>query len=143
VCSERSVKEGSSIYLYVQLGILEAHYTILEYFPVNTITISCIVYPVKSSPLNDLLSNPKIYIVMDDTISPTKCNIIYDPDRHTKYGGFKCAIFGHTSIPILDPSGRVCIKQCWYMDSSDELLTHYLYDSALQIKSLCCDINCS
>jgi hypothetical protein len=80
---------------------------------------------------------------MDDTISPTKCDIIYDPDGHAKYGGFKHAIFGHTSIPILDSSGRVCIKQCWYADSSDELSTRHLYDSASQIKQLSRDINCS
>src|ERR1700722_6636244 len=80
---------------------------------------------------------------MDDTISPTKCNIIYDPDRHAKYGGLKHAIFSHTSIPILDPSRRECIKQCSYVDSSEELPICHLYDLASQMKQLSCDINCS
>jgi hypothetical protein len=69
------------------------------------------------------LTNPKTYNVMDNTISQTKCDIMYDPDGHMKYDGFKGAIFGHTSIPILDPCGRVCIKQCWYTDSLDKLST--------------------
>ena len=73
-----------------------------KYLSVNTIAVPCVVYPVKSSTLSSLLANPKTYDVMHDSISPTKCDIIYDPDGHAKYGGFKRAILGHTSIPILD-----------------------------------------
>ena len=111
-----------------------------KYLSVNTIAVPC---PVKSSTLSSLLANPKTYDVMHDSISPTKCDIIYDPDDHAKYGGFKCAILGHTSIPILDQSGRVCIKQCWYADDLKDSSVRHLYDSASQIKQLSCDINCS
>jgi len=139
VCAEGSFEKGSTVDLYVIIDICN----ITSIFTVNTIAISRVVYPVKVSTLSDLLLNPKTYNVMDDSITPTKCDIIYDPDGQAKYGGFKRAIFGHTSVPILDPSGQVCIKQCWYADNSEESSIRHLYDSASQIKQLSWDINCS
>lgn len=108
---------------------------------VNTISVSCVVFPAKPATFQSLLTNPKTYNVKDDSISPTKCELIYDPDGLAKFGGFKRALFGHTSIPILNSSSRICIKQCYYPDKGST--TRHIYDSASQVNFLSRDINCS
>jgi hypothetical protein len=141
-CACRKVLRRKRFSLFVR-RLISAVRHLTQYLAVNTITISCVIYPVKLSTLNSLLSNPKTYNVMQDSTSPKKCDLIYNPDGVAKFGGFKRAMFGHTSIPILDPSGRVCIKQCWYADSAENSSARHLYESASQIKELSRDINCS
>lgn len=66
--------------------------------------------------------------------------LVYNPSATAKYGGFKKALFGHSSLPIIAGSTAICIKQCWYMCKASGV--RQTYDSHTQIAKLSGEINC-
>ncbi|KZP29461.1 hypothetical protein FIBSPDRAFT_661113, partial [Athelia psychrophila] len=68
----------------------------------------------------------------------------YDPAGLMKFGGFKRAMFGHTSGPIFgsDTGSKVCIKQAFYAKKGQPN-TRHIYEPAAQMDYLTQDINCS
>jgi hypothetical protein len=98
------------------------------------------VYPAASTiTFTDLVDNPNPYNILQDSSTPVRCTLIFDPNGHPKFGGFKRAVLGHTSLPAIG-STRVCIKQCFYRNSGST--EKHLYDNTLQIKKLSGEINC-
>jgi hypothetical protein len=108
---------------------------------VNVVSHECIVYPATTSiaTFAELVDNPRSYNILQDSGAPLRCDLIFDPSSKPKFGGFKRAVFGHTSVTVIG-SQRVCIKQCFYRNpgSTDK----HLYGKNDQIEKLCGEINC-
>ncbi|KAF7974334.1 hypothetical protein HWV62_12388 [Athelia sp. TMB] len=109
----------------------------------NTKRIRCLVYIVAPCSFESLITNAKTYSVKHEAQTFT-CDLIYDPMGQSKFGGFKRATFGHTSVPIFGSSAgsKVCIKQAFYTKKGAPKI-RYMYDSAAQMNHLTRDINCS
>jgi hypothetical protein len=107
---------------------------------VNTISVSCLVYPVSLITFGALISNPSAFNALTHGSAPLRAELIFNPSGRATYGGFKRAAFGHSNVPIFGDSTHVCIKQCWYQckASGDRLL----YDNPTQVVKLSSEINC-
>jgi hypothetical protein len=56
------------------------------------------------------------------------------------YGGFKRALFGHTSHPLDNESHQICLKQCWYSCKASG--GRVIFDNHTQVTKLSAEINC-
>jgi hypothetical protein len=111
-----------------------------RYTLVNTISVSCLVYPVSFTTFHALISNPSAFNALTHGSAPLRAELIFNPNGRATYGGFKRAAFGHSNVPIFGGSTHVCIKQCWYQckTSGDRLP----YDNPTQVVKLSSEINC-
>ncbi|KAH7920431.1 hypothetical protein BV22DRAFT_985434, partial [Leucogyrophana mollusca] len=75
-------------------------------------------------------------------MTPQLVTLIFNPKDKGKWGGFKKALFGRTSPPILGPNDNalICLKQCFYI--SEGSMTHHMYDDLQQICKLTGKLKC-
>jgi hypothetical protein len=98
------------------------------------------LYPTAMTTFSSLVNHARSFDAIRDCEGPTPVMLVYNPSAVAKYGGFKKALFGHSSLPIFMDSTAICIKQCWYLcKASGARLT---YDSHTQIAKLSAEINC-
>ncbi|KAH7904510.1 hypothetical protein BJ138DRAFT_1019060 [Hygrophoropsis aurantiaca] len=102
-------------------------------------SIPCLFYVVPLVTLAELLSSPVASVISDDT-KPLSINLIFDPKDKGKSGGFKKAIVGHTSKPVLGPAGYtdIVLKQFFYHGKT----TQHIYDNRRQIRELEGEVKC-
>jgi len=109
---------------------------------VNTISVQCTLYPTAPTTFSGLIGQARPFDAIKDCDGPTTLMLIYNPNAAPKYGGFKKALFGHLSRPVISDStsSSVCIKQCWYTSGASG--TRLVYDNLTQITKLSAEINC-
>jgi len=102
--------------------------------------MQCMLYPTAMTTFSNLINHACSFDAIRDCEGPTPVMLVYNPSMVVEYGGFKKALFGHSSLPIFMDSTAICIKQCWYLcKASGAQLT---YDSHTQIAKLSTEISC-
>ena len=98
------------------------------------------LYPTAETTFSSLINLARPFDAIKDCEGPTATTLIYSPNAVPEYGGFKRALFGHSSHPIISHSTSVCIKQCWYQCKASG--AWLIYDSHTQITKISAEINC-
>lgn len=98
------------------------------------------LYPMAVMTYSGLVSQVCPFNTVKDCKRPVKLAVIYNHNANPKYGGFKRALFGHLSLPIITGSISICIKKCWYLCKASG--GKLAYDNHTQITELSMEINC-
>ena len=101
--------------------------------------MQCMLYPTAETTFSHLINLVHPFDAIKDCEGSTATTLIYNPNAVPKYGGFKRALFGHSSHPIISHSTSVCSKQCWYQCKASG--AQLIYDSHTQITKISAEIN--
>ncbi|EGO02476.1 hypothetical protein SERLA73DRAFT_47325, partial [Serpula lacrymans var. lacrymans S7.3] len=114
--------------------------SIFKLLAINAVFLACFVYIVSLTDFCGLDSWPSSFNAIVDSNPPIHLSLIFNPNSHAVYGGFKQALSGHTNILIFGMSSQACIKQCWYQCKSTS--SHIPYENGTQVSRLSAEINC-
>jgi hypothetical protein len=116
---------------------------------VNTKIVDCTVRVASVSRFIDLVTHAQDGTIGVPEDAPTHVSLVFNSSVKPMVGSFKIAFFGHTSVPIFQPtssSTRVCIKQCYYHGDDGapgRPPSRHLYDSCTQAKKLALEMYCA
>ncbi|KAH7909103.1 hypothetical protein BJ138DRAFT_1011500 [Hygrophoropsis aurantiaca] len=122
---------------------LRAQFTPLNKGPsaLDLRSVASLFYVVPMQSLAEILKSPEAPVIPVG-MNPLSVTLIFNPKDKGKWGGFKKALFGHTSPPVLGPDGYacICLKQCFYTAANST--TRHIYDNLRQIRELNGEIKC-
>ncbi|KAH7904041.1 hypothetical protein BJ138DRAFT_1019694 [Hygrophoropsis aurantiaca] len=107
----------------------------------NLRSVPCLFYVMPSMSLAEILLSPSAPTISNEMV-PLSLNLIFNPKDKGKWGGFKKALFGHTSCAALGPGDntQICLKQCFYISEGSK--KRHIYDNSRQILELEGEVKC-